>query len=97
MKEQKNILTRYKEKYPKETLKQTQQKTGIHYTRVFRLYNGSEMKLKEYLCFQSQLLDQNEQSIQKKLNKCIRNLSDRNRNVLFDFIDKTLFLSELKA
>lgn len=49
------ILSDFREKYPDLTLKQISKLTGIQITRVFRLFNGSEMKLKEYEMFQNTL------------------------------------------
>ena len=49
---QKNILITYKNLFPNETLKETSSKTGIQQTRVFRIFNGSEMKLSEFEIFE---------------------------------------------
>jgi predicted transcriptional regulator len=45
---QRQILREYKEIFPHQTLKQISEETGIQITRVFRIFNGQEMKLKEY-------------------------------------------------
>ena len=45
---QNSVLAEYKKIYPKKTLKEISVDTGIQVTRVFRLFNGSEMKLAEY-------------------------------------------------
>jgi hypothetical protein len=45
---QSEIISQYKVKYPKHTLKEISKATGIQNTRVFRIMNGSEMKLSEY-------------------------------------------------
>lgn len=52
MKLQNNVLNCYKAKFPNHTLKKISQRTGIQLTRVFRLFNGHEMKLSEYEAFQ---------------------------------------------
>jgi hypothetical protein len=48
---QKEILQRYKEIYPTDTLREISERTGIHFVRVYRLFNEYEMKLAEYEIF----------------------------------------------
>jgi hypothetical protein len=50
--EQTHLIKTYKNLYPKTTLKETAHQTGLNITRIFRLFNGQEMKLSEYLAFQ---------------------------------------------
>lgn len=45
---QKRIIRDFKEYYPNHTLKMISDETGIQITRVFRIFNGQEMKLKEF-------------------------------------------------
>lgn len=45
---QRTILNRYLELNEKPTLKKIAKDTGIQLTRVFRILNGSTMKLSEY-------------------------------------------------
>lgn len=54
---QKKILQDYRTLYPNESLREISSKTGIQLTRVFRLFNGSSMKLAEYQTFH-QLIEQ---------------------------------------
>jgi hypothetical protein len=49
---QKAILKQYMELSGNPTLKVISEETGVQITRVFRLFNGSVMKLNEYLIFQ---------------------------------------------
>lgn len=49
---QKETITRYRQKFPKHTFREISEKTGIQLTRVFRIVNGYEMRLTEYLAFQ---------------------------------------------
>ncbi len=44
---QKRTLERYRQLFPNDTLKETSSRTGIQITRVFRLFNGKVMKVKE--------------------------------------------------
>lgn len=66
---QKQLLLNYKTTFPDDTLKIISKKTGIQQTRVFRLFNGSEMKISEYKSFMS-LLNQ-----EPKENNKISNLA----------------------
>ena len=52
---QTSILSEYTNTFPKDTLKEISLKTGIQITRVFRIFNGSEMKISEYESFQNSL------------------------------------------
>ena len=77
---QESILKRYKETFPKHTLKNISEETGIQMTRVFRLLNGAEMKLKEYEEFERIL---RESSLSKsriymlnQLQKCLDTISN---------------------
>lgn len=45
---QQSILAEFHIAYPQVTLKKASELLGIQITRVFRLLNGQEMKLKEY-------------------------------------------------
>jgi hypothetical protein len=66
MKLQNNVLNCYKEKFPNHTLKMISQRTGIQLTRVFRLFNGHEMKLSEYEAFQTACFRQKDDSLFSK-------------------------------
>lgn len=48
---QKKTLDEYKRIFPKDSLKIISKKTNIQITRVFRIFNGSEMKVKELESF----------------------------------------------
>ncbi len=48
---QKRVLGQYLELSNNPTLKVIAMDTGIQITRVFRILNGSEMRLKEFLAF----------------------------------------------
>lgn len=49
---QESIIKSFKETFPHKTLKTISAETGIQMTRVFRIFNGAEMKLKEYEAFE---------------------------------------------
>ena len=52
---QKTILSQYMLLNEGPTLKKIMKDTGIQITRVFRLFNGSTMKLSEYQIFQQKV------------------------------------------
>lgn len=45
------VINRYKEVYPKDSIRDIARRTGIHYSRAGRLLNGADMKLKEFQAF----------------------------------------------
>jgi hypothetical protein len=49
---QQKILQRYRQIYPKDSLKEISNRTGIQQTRVFRLLQGKAMKVKELEVFE---------------------------------------------
>lgn len=49
---QKEIIKCYRRLFPDETLKEVSHKTGIQATRVFRIFNGHEMRVSEYEIFE---------------------------------------------
>lgn len=56
MMNQQQLIQRFKEQFPTWTFKQIAQKTGLNTSRVFRLFNGQEMKVSEYMAIE-RLLD----------------------------------------
>lgn len=52
---QKTILNQYMLLNGEPTLKRISKDTGIQITRVFRLFNGSKMKLSEYQIFKQKV------------------------------------------
>jgi len=45
------ILQRYRLHYPKDSFREISNRTGIQITRVFRLFSGKSMKIKEFEAF----------------------------------------------
>ncbi len=50
---QKKTISRYRQYFPNETLRETSARTGIQITRVFRLFNGKNMKVGELEAFEA--------------------------------------------
>lgn len=51
MKLQQSIIKKFKQTYPQKNLIEISKMTGIQKTRIFRIFNGSPMKLSEYEIF----------------------------------------------
>lgn len=84
---QETIIKRYHATYPSDTLKEISQKTGIQVTRVFRLFNGSEMKISEYEIFESVLVENlKHQEFQNLTKNCFTTLSPNKLNYLTAFM-----------
>ena len=49
--EQREVIAKYFKRRGEKPLREISNETGIQMTRVFRILNGQEMKLSEYLCF----------------------------------------------
>jgi predicted transcriptional regulator len=54
---QNNTLKKFLTKYPKHSLADLSKLTGINKSRLFRIINGHEMKLREFESIQSHLKD----------------------------------------
>ena len=78
---QQAILVNYKKVFPKDTFSTISKKTNIQQTRVFRLFNGAQMKLSEYEAFSSVLKPQSSHSLmdfREASHQCETELSSEN-------------------
>lgn len=77
---QEAILKEYRETFPDKTLKTTSAETGIQMTRVFRIFNGSPMKLREYEAFEKTIkqkrLSSSKFELLSKFQNCLTQLRD---------------------
>jgi hypothetical protein len=94
---QKSIIKQYKEIYPKDKLKDISHKTGIQITRIFRILNGSEMKLREYEVFE-QIVNQttNNAAIVALAKVCLTSLSSARRATLISNMQHALKINSFK-
>lgn len=77
------IISQYKSKFPKHTLKEISTATNIQNTRVFRIMNGSEMKISEYESFQKCINKTKSISkLEKLIKECKSTLSEIKMNNL---------------
>ena len=92
---QEQILNEYKNKFPNDGLKEISLKTNIQLTRVFRLFNGSEMKLKEYEAFKNIIVDNKESRFASLANTCELSLSQNKLNTLMAYMKLAIKSHEL--
>ncbi len=74
-----NLIKNYKENFPKDTYKMISLKTNIQQTRIFRIFNGAEMKLSEYEALEGALAHKDEKpslfDLRAIMRKCERSFS----------------------
>lgn len=70
---QDKVLNNYQSLFPGAKLRETAEQTGIQLTRVFRIFNGAEMKISEFEAFETVL---NEYSHNSSLTNIFKNLSE---------------------
>lgn len=92
---QKQMLRKYLEKFNGPTLKEIAETTGIQVTRVFRIFNGHEMKLSEYEIMNSKLANPTKESneLSHLASECMERLSPKNLKDIHDYINTKLTLS----
>lgn len=96
---QTSIISKYQTNFPKETLNKTSQKTGIQITRVFRLFNGSEMKVSEYEAFERALSSSTtkQNDFMNLSKKCYLQLGANRMQYLIQVMNHALKLEQLKS
>lgn len=92
MKLQKAILKRYESLKKNPTIRDIAIDTGIQMTRVFRIMNGSEMKLSEYEVFKNKVTEENEK-IEGLVLDCERSLSQEAIHDVLGYIERKMTLS----
>lgn len=96
---QNELLQRFKKLYGNPTYKEVSSLTGIQMTRVFRIFNGMEMKLSEYLVVKS-LIDEflnSTSQLDQLLENCKLRLSEDSLNEVKRFCERQLLVNELVA
>lgn len=98
---EKEVIRRYRQAFPQETLKVISQKTGIQITRVFRIMNGKPMKVKELEIFQKILESQTAQGksfteIERLTKMAVSTLSIKDLEQIITLIERKLKNFELK-
>ena len=92
MKEQLDLLKRVREHYNNPTYKEIASLSGIQLTRIFRLYNGFEMKLSEYLKLSSLVEESNKAhaSLDRSISDCKSELSIQELKSLEEIVNRRL-------
>jgi hypothetical protein len=97
MNKQQNIIQRYRQLFPHETLRETSLRTNIQITRVFRLFNGKAMKVKELEIFeniiQKKIAEKPEMArLNSLMNEALAILSAHDLNKIYDYIARKSYL-----
>lgn len=95
--EQAKLLTRFKEVYKNPTYKEMADISNINLTRIFRLNNGFEMKMSEYLKIKKCIDDKIAQTsnVQFIFNQCLENLSIKVLSELEKICTRKLEIQEI--
>jgi hypothetical protein len=97
MEVQNELLKKFRSLHNDPTYKEVSSLTGIQMTRVFRIFNGMEMKLSEYLIIKS-LIDEkinSQNNLDKIFEDCKMKLSDNSLKEIQEFCQKKIFVNEL--
>jgi len=95
MEKQDAIIKRYQQLLPKnKTFKLIAAHTGIQVTRVFRLFNGSKMRLEEYQIFESCIKEAegSDNSLHALIDICLTHLSLETIEAIRNDIERKLRL-----
>ena len=90
---QKNTISRYRQLFPSETLREVSARTGIQITRVFRLFNGKTMKVGELEAFQTAITSKiaenpNSLKLEKLIAQALVVLTNEELGRINDFIER---------
>ena len=91
------LLDKYMDLKDQPTLQTMSNETGIQKTRIFRLFNGSEMKLSEYLSFQREVIkvQGRSTSLEKTFHECESELSIQSLQEITALMNSLLYKSRL--
>ncbi|MBD65243.1 MAG: hypothetical protein CME62_08550 [Halobacteriovoraceae bacterium] len=94
---QQQVLKLYKENFPTSTLQSISDQTGIQITRVFRIFNGAEMKVTEYETFQRILGGEKfNAELIKVAGECLEKLTKERNAFIVAQLKHALKIQELK-
>ena len=100
MNHQETILKRFSDNFPNLSFKEMEAVSGIQSTRIFRLYNGFEMKLKEYLLLEQAMAKTSRSNIDQELlaltQDLLRTLSLDERRTFHIYLQRELHKKEMK-
>ncbi len=93
---QNEVLSEYVKMLGNPPLRVISENTGINMSRIFRLYNGSEMSLKEYQVFKNEMMRIKEiSSLDDLIERCLYKLSkDKLSKIVVD-LERSLVVSSV--
>lgn len=89
---QQSLINRYKKFYPQDTFKVISKKTSIQQTRVFRIFNGADMKVSELEALEQALAESENIKTQEFIHLSKRCTSSLSEGVLKDLYTQMRFL-----
>lgn len=94
---QKSILDQYLEITGEKSFRDIARNTGIQLTRVFRIFNGSKMRVDEYETFKKLIAEHLEKEfvLETLAKECIERLSVSAVKELENILRRKIFLSDL--
>jgi hypothetical protein len=94
---QQKVISLYKEMYPQDTIKTISLKTSIQQTRVFRIFNGAEMKISEFEKLERLVINKNlEKSFILIARKCLDSLPQNQINQMQSLMSQNLKLASFR-
>jgi hypothetical protein len=95
---QQNLLSSYRRNFAKSSYRQISQETGLSQSRVFRIFNGSEMKIGEYQLLLEQIgrSSSTQYNLLSLATQCIAALSDRSLVELESLLQRRIYLCGLQ-
>ncbi len=95
---QSQILKKYMDLNGQPTLREICEDTGIQLTRIFRLLNGSEMKIGEYMTFKNRINKNfSGNSLQELGAQCDRLLSEEIKSELVYLLKNKIKMQNYKS
>lgn len=93
---QEKILEKFMDVYPGATFRFISAKTGIQMTRIFRVMNGSPMKLCEYEKFEELISKKDQGGSEELFSECRKKLTQEALKELDNYMNRKLELWKLK-
>ena len=90
------ILAKYKKTYPEHTLNEISKVTNIQITRVFRIFNGYEMKVSEFEAFENALMKGKRKEFINLADECFQSLSDERITYFKALLKSSMRLAQAK-
>jgi hypothetical protein len=98
---QQKTIRRYRQHFPQDSLRDISAKTGINFTRVFRIFNHQPMKLSEFEVFNQMIQNKEAQSSKKrslmiKMEDLMPLMSDYELQFFIQIVERKIFNNKIK-